>query len=135
LKGEISVRSKVWLEVEGEPFLGVGRLEILRAIERRGSIVGAALDTGIPYRRIWGAIQDMEQCINCPLVVRQRGGSMGGGARLTGVASEFLKHFLRLQEGIQEVVDSKFQHLFTNFLNERSAKSADRNKRREARSP
>jgi hypothetical protein len=39
----IRVRSKVWLEVDGEPFLGDGRYRLLQAVQRSGSISAAAM--------------------------------------------------------------------------------------------
>lgn len=38
----ISVRTKLWLEVEGKPFFGEGRVELLKGIEKYGSINQAA---------------------------------------------------------------------------------------------
>ena len=38
----LQVRSHIWLEVDGAPFLGVGRYRLLRAVERHGSINAAA---------------------------------------------------------------------------------------------
>ena len=112
MEGNCSVRSKLWLEVDGEPIMGRGRLEILQAIDRRGSILGAAGDTGISYRKIWGAIRDMERSIGYPLVIKSRGGNQGGGARLTESARDLMERFEQLKDGIEEAVDSKFQALF-----------------------
>ena len=47
----LQVRSKVWLEVDGERFLGDGRYRLLHAVERSGSINGAARELGIFYRK------------------------------------------------------------------------------------
>ena len=46
------VRAKVWLEIEGRPFMGEGRMAMLEAIDRCGSIINASRETGIAYRRI-----------------------------------------------------------------------------------
>ncbi len=116
MKGMNSVRSKIWLEIDGGPVIGKGRLEILQAIDRKGSILGAAGDTGIPYRKIWGAIRDMERSLGHPLVTKSRGGSHGGGANLTESARDLIKRFEQLQEGIEESVNSKFLALFKNFF-------------------
>lgn len=118
LKERCSVRSKVWLEVNGDPIMGRGRLEILQAIDRRGSILGAAGDTGIPYRKIWGAIRDMEHAMGQSLVIASRGGNQGGGSSLTEVARDLVERFERLQEGMEEAVDTKFHGLFDNFFGE-----------------
>ncbi len=121
-----TVHSKVWLAVSGEPFMGEGRMEILRAIERNGSILGASTETGIPYRKIWGAIRHMERCVGYPLVIAQRGGAQGGGASLTDDARELMDRFQRLQAGIKETMDGRFQGLFADFLGKRYAETAKR---------
>lgn len=106
------IRSKVWLEVDGKPIIGEGRWNILRAIEQSGSIVGASRVTGISYRRIWGAIQDMEQAVGHRLVLTQRGGSKGGGTELTLSARDLMKRFQKSQKGIRDKVDSRFEKTF-----------------------
>ena len=47
----LQVRSKIWLEVDGAPFLGDGRYRLLRAIERHGSINAAATFEWLCARR------------------------------------------------------------------------------------
>jgi len=47
----IRVRSKVWLEVDGEPLLGDGRYRLLRAVERSGSIMARPASWGSPTAR------------------------------------------------------------------------------------
>ena len=56
----IRVRSKVWLEVDGEPLLGDGRYRLLRAVERSGSINGAARELGISYRKARAQLAALE---------------------------------------------------------------------------
>ena len=56
----LQVRSKVWLEVDGERFLGDGRYRLLHAVERSGSINGAARELGISYRKVWAQLAAME---------------------------------------------------------------------------
>lgn len=51
-----TLRSKAWLELDGSPFMGEGRLAMLEAIHRCGSMIRAADETGIPYRRILSLI-------------------------------------------------------------------------------
>ncbi len=68
-------RSKIWLEVDGEPVFGQGREELLRLIQKTGSINAAAKAMGIPYRKAWTYIDAMEKRLGFPLVNRQKGGS------------------------------------------------------------
>jgi|Deesub1362B_J571_1020462.scaffolds.fasta_scaffold04448_5 molybdate transport system regulatory protein len=109
------VRSKVWLEWDGKPLLGKGRSEILWAIEHTGSLKGASRVTGVPYRRIWAVVRDMESRLGRSLVETRRGGPDGGGAILTEEARQLLAHFGLLLEGIQEMVDFRFRCLTPFF--------------------
>lgn len=88
-----NVRLKVWFEVDGKPIIGEGRLRMLKAIHENGSIRHAATSLGISYRKIRGAIRDMEMQINEPLVIAYRGGEDGGGARLTSTAHALIASY------------------------------------------
>jgi molybdate transport system regulatory protein len=108
----VQVRSKIWIEAHGRPVLGPGRLELLRAVEERGSISGAARFLKISYRKAWGQIRAMEERLGLPLMTKQSGGPGGGGTRLTAEAREFLKKYVHLVEGLEELVDRRFGEVF-----------------------
>ena len=75
----LAVRSKVWLEIKGKPVMGEGRMDMLEAIQRYGSILQASKATGVSYRKIRGAIHDMEGALGIAMVRSYRGGGQGGG--------------------------------------------------------
>ena len=109
---ELEIRSKLWIEMDGEPVFGRGRRFLLEAIDTYGSINQAAKEVGISYRKALSHIQVMEKRLGISLVVRQTGGRHGGGALLTPEAREFLKKFEMLEKGLREFVDAQFQKLF-----------------------
>lgn len=109
---KVQVRSKVWLEAQGRPVLGPGRLELLQYIDRQGSISRAARLLKMTYRKAWGQIKAMEEQLDLALVEKQAGGPGGGGARLTPEARELLSKYFRLAQGIEEEVDRRFQEIF-----------------------
>ena len=115
MKKSWELRSKLWLECEGRPVIGDGRMEMLRAIHRNGSIKLAAQETGIAYRRVRGAIHDMEATIGYRLVDIQRGGGGGGGAALTPAALALLDAFEHLYDGFQRAADARFQEMLAFF--------------------
>jgi molybdate transport system regulatory protein len=106
------VRSKVWIELDGKPILGEGRMRILRAIERHGSMREAANATGVSYRRLRGAIHDMEKTVGSPLVRSFRGGDMGGGAALLPAAHELMDYYEKVVRGFHEAMDTRFAEIF-----------------------
>jgi molybdate transport system regulatory protein len=111
LKRRVDVRSKVWLEEGNSPLIGAGRAELLRAVERTGSINAAARELGMDYRRAWGLIDSMEQRLPFRLVVRRRGGS-GRGTTLTEEGRRLLELYGVVERGAQGSVDRRFRKIF-----------------------
>jgi molybdate transport system regulatory protein len=116
----LDIRSKIWLETDGEPVFGRGRRFLLEAIDTHGSINSAAREVGISYRKAWGHIAAMEERLGISLVVRQAGGRNGGGAALTEDAREFLRKFETLEDGLKEFMDRRFKELFRQASEEGS---------------
>jgi molybdate transport system regulatory protein len=108
----MEIKSKLWIEVGGEPVFGRGRRFLLEAIEAYGSINRAAGEVGISYRKAWSHIKAMEERLGMKLVARQTGGKNGGGTVLTDDARRFLKKYEALEKGIQEIVDNRFLAVF-----------------------
>ncbi len=119
---QFSVRSKVWLEMEGEPVFGEGRRRLLEAIDRLGSITRAASHVGVSYRRAWSFLRAMEDRLGMRLVETQRGGENGGGARLTDEARVLLKDFEELLAATRETLKRKCK----DFFDHRYARLHDR---------
>ncbi len=110
---KLQVRSKIWLEIDGEPVFGQGREILLRLIQNGSSINAAAKEMGIPYRKAWTYIDAMEKRLGFPLVNRQKGGAGGGASSLTPQAMQMLDKFNALQQGMREMIDDKFHGLFS----------------------
>jgi molybdate transport system regulatory protein len=108
----MEVKSKIWIEADGKPLFGSGREALLKSIDRLGSINKAAKDIHISYRKALSYIQSMEERIGSRLVERQAGGVNGGGAVLTREAKDFLRKFEQLEEGINEMLDKRFNEVF-----------------------
>jgi molybdate transport system regulatory protein len=110
----INIRSKIWLEIQGETVFGSGRRALLDEIDRRGSINKAAKATNISFRKALSYIQSMESRLGAVLVLRQAGGRNGGGASLTDDARNLLEKYRRLESGVNELLDKKFSEVFEN---------------------
>jgi len=94
----LDIRSKIWLETDGEPVFGRGRRFLLEAIDIHGSINSAAREVGISYRKAWATSQpwrsgwNIAGCASGRRQERRR-------AALTQEAREFLRKFEALEEG------------------------------------
>ncbi len=111
LDKQVEVRSKVWLEDDGNPLMGAGRARLLRAIERTGSINAAAKELEMDYRKAWGLIDSMEKRLSFRLVVRTRGGS-GRGTSLTDECRRLLELYEAFQRQTQSATDREFREVF-----------------------
>lgn len=109
----MEVRSKIWIEVNGETVFGSGRRALLEGIDRLGSINKAAQATNISFRKALSYIQSMERRLNLRLVDRKAGGRNGGGAVLRKEAKVLLRKYGKLEEGIHDMLDEKFRDIFS----------------------
>ena len=63
--------------------LGAGKVALLEAIEKTGSISAAGRAHAMSYRRAWLLVDELNQLFAVPLVSAHHGGAKGGGAHLT----------------------------------------------------
>lgn len=110
----VSIRSKIWLsDDQGKAVFGLGRLKMLEAVERKGSIHAAAKELGMSYRAIWGRIKATEERLGEPLLHRNIGGRSGGGSELTDFARQLMQRFKKLHKLVAEASDHLFKELIT----------------------
>jgi molybdate transport system regulatory protein len=103
----VEVRLKIWLESEnGEQIIGDGRLAILRAIERTGSMSAAARELAMSYRALWGKVRALEKNLGVSLVQGSAGGASHGGAELTDEARRIVSAYDRFSATAHTVVRS-----------------------------
>jgi molybdate transport system regulatory protein len=104
----LRVRSKIWIEnEEGKLVIGTGRLRILEAIRKVGSMNKAAQMLNQPFRAVWGKIRATEERCGFSLVERSSGGS-----RLTERGMQLLNSYIQLREGCEQFADTRFRELF-----------------------
>lgn len=77
---DFTVHIKIWIEKNGESILGPGRLSILQAIERTGSLTKAAKECNISFRKAWKLINEINEKLSQPVIYTERGGQGGGGS-------------------------------------------------------
>ena len=107
------IRAKIWIENDqGKVIFGAGRLSILAAVVRCGSINAAAKSLNMSYRAVWGKIKDSERRLGTPLLVRQVGGTSGGGSELTSFGKRLVTKFAELQNN----AEIEAEHLFARYF-------------------
>ena len=111
--GKFHIRSKIWIEDNnGKAIFGEGRLTILNAVARHGSIHAAAKELHMSYRAVWGKIKDTEDRLGKPLLVKQVGGASGGGSELTPMGERLVEKFSELQKHVENEVELLFEQTF-----------------------
>ena len=90
------VTGRLWIEIDGENFLGSGRIELLEKIEALGTLRKAAISMGLSYRKAYYAIRSMNDLASAPLVELRQGGKGGGCARLTDAGRQFVVKYQQI---------------------------------------
>lgn len=77
--------------------IGPGKADLLEAIDRCGSISGAARELDMSYRRAWQLADVMNRSFRERLVEAGTGGKRGGGAALTPFGREVLARYRAME--------------------------------------
>ena len=95
-KSEVKFRLRV---TRGDDIaVGPGKIDLLEAIARTGSITSAAKELGMSYRRAWLLVDTMNRCFKLPVVDAEAGGSRGGGTALTPQGAEVVRRYRRIEK-------------------------------------
>jgi molybdate transport system regulatory protein len=88
-----AVRFRVRLMRGDDIALGPGKIDLLEAIARTGSITAAARELGMSYRRAWMLVDTMNRCFVSAVVAAEAGGVRGGGTALTPLGMEVVRRY------------------------------------------
>ncbi len=100
----MAVSGGLWLDNQGQSFLGSKRIALLEAIADKGSITHAAKAVGLSYKGAWDAVDAMNNLAEKPLVTRGAGGAYGGGTQLTEYGKNVIELYRKLESGHQKVI-------------------------------
>jgi molybdate transport system regulatory protein len=95
-----TLKTKVWLEVDGRFVIGDGGLHLLDAIGRHGSLLAAVREMGWSYRHAWGYLRRAEAALGTPLA-RPRPGK--GRSRGMGLTAEGDRVLARLRAARRQI--------------------------------
>lgn len=82
--------------------MGPGKADLLEGIEATGSIAAAGRAMRMSYKRAWQLVEEMNACFRTPMVEASKGGSGGGGARLTRSGSAVLARYRGIEQACAE---------------------------------
>jgi molybdate transport system regulatory protein len=91
--------------------LGPGKIDLLEAITRTGSIRQAARDLGMSYRRAWLLIDSVNHSFSEPSTRASVGGTGGGGVELTEFGAELVRRYRSASRRIEAIAEAEFGDL------------------------
>ena len=92
----------------GDRVFGPGPRDLLRGVDRTGSLSAAAAGMGMAYTKATRLVCDAERAFGIRLLERKVGGSHGGGSRLTDAARELLDAYGRYEADVRAAAQASF---------------------------
>jgi molybdate transport system regulatory protein len=108
----MEIKAKFWIENKGEVVAGGGKIALLLAVARLGSIQRAADEFGMSYRHAWGMIKKIEERAGFKIVDTKLGGKEEERAQLTSKGKVFIKKMDFLLNDLREIVEKRFREKF-----------------------
>jgi molybdate transport system regulatory protein len=113
------VRLTVRIDFGSDRALGPGKVRLLEAIHKTGSISQAGRSLGMSYRRAWLLVDDLNRCFRQPVVTTQPGGARGGGAALTRFGRELIKKYRSIESQAAAAAEKQLRDLKISLRNRR----------------
>lgn len=91
--------------------LGPGKVALLEAIGREGSISAAARAMGMSYRRAWQLVEQLKDTFGAPAVTTATGGRHGGGAVLTPLGRDLIAAYRAIERAATAAAEAELAAL------------------------
>lgn len=96
-----------------EKSFGPGPMRLLEGVKRTGSLQKAASAMGMAYSKAWKLIRSLEEEWGFQLLIRQTGGTNGGGSSLTKEAEELLERYEAMLAEVNQAAEAAFKKYFS----------------------
>ena len=103
--------------------VGPGKIDLLEAIRRRGSLSSAARELGMSYRRAWLLLQSLNKSFKTPVTLATTGGRGGGGAAVTEFGEQLIRSYRRLDRDISVVAATRLHSIMPAVVRRAPPKS------------
>jgi molybdate transport system regulatory protein len=95
--------------------LGPGKVDLIEAIERRGSISAASREMGMSYRRAWLLVDALNTMFGRPIVTAATGGARGGGAEVTELGKAIARAYRRIEQRTRTAIREELAPLYPDL--------------------
>lgn len=109
------MRLTVRVDFGSDRVLGPGKIRLLEAIKKSGSISQAGRLLDMSYRRAWLLIADMNRSFSEPVVTAQPGGSQGGGAVLTPFGESVIEKYRLIESRAMAAAKPQLHDLMASW--------------------
>jgi molybdate transport system regulatory protein len=107
----MATRLTLRLDFDTGSRLGPGKVALLEAIDRTGSIAAAGREFGMSYRRAWLLTDDVNRTFDKPLVETRGGGRHGGGAALTARGKEIVTLYRSVESAARKSTEREVRRM------------------------
>lgn len=91
--------------------IGPGKIALLEAIDREGSISAAGRALGMSYRRAWDLVDALNTMLGAPAVDAASGGYRGGGATLTDAGRRLVADYRAIERAAHRAAEARLDAL------------------------
>ena len=106
---EVRFRMRI---MKGETIaLGPGKVSLLEAVRKHGSISAAARSLDMSYRRAWLLIDELNRSLQSPATISEQGGQSGGGCMLTPVGESIVRLYRDVEAQAQAACATQIEAL------------------------
>ena len=105
------IKSRIWIEHDDKVLLGEGRISLLKAIEKTGSLSKAAKSINLSYKKAWHLIDSVNKAAKTPLTVKSIGGKGGGGSELTDYGRSLIRAFDAINTNCWNFLDNQLKKI------------------------
>ena len=106
----MKVKSRIWIEKDNAPFLGYGRIQLLKEVDKTRSMNAAARSLNMSYKKAWRLLNEINSSAKEAVLEKQIGGKYGGGTRITPYGKRLIERFDKLNESCIGFLEAEFKN-------------------------
>ncbi|GAA4829535.1 ModE family transcriptional regulator [Algivirga pacifica] len=105
------IKGRFWIEDEGIPLLGEGKIVLLETLLKENSISSAAKAVGISYRKAWRLLEEMNKLSEEAVIEKSTGGKNGGGTKVTAKGMQYIHEYRSFQKQFRSFLKAESKEL------------------------
>jgi molybdate transport system regulatory protein len=106
-----AIQLSIRIDLETGERIGPGRIALLEAIRKTGSITAAAKSMEMSYRRAWRHVDELNKLMAKPVVATSTGGAKRGSTTLTPVGEKIIALYHSVEAQTRAAGRTEFRSL------------------------